>query len=170
MKNSNLLLLVLTSLLFFSCTPSKQGGLKTTDSRSSSVPNGSTESDQLMVQRVRITQSGNDKVLEFLVPEAPGEPSTIEKWAKYTDVISYPKGTNFYHWGPEQDVRNWAERGISKEDIDRDIRTPNASNLYGGGFYVSVNPLDSFGYGSNVLVAQPQHDVLALDIMRSTLR
>ncbi|MBO9667521.1 MAG: hypothetical protein J7501_12000 [Bdellovibrio sp.] len=103
------------------------------------------------------------------------EYGTQEVWAEFQiygkpvkrkvgDVEVIKKGTHLYHWGratPEQ-AKQWNEAGkISPELLQRLLQQ---QGRVGGGFYASLNPVDSSSYGNTLMVIDVPHDI---EIVRS---
>jgi hypothetical protein len=77
-------------------------------------------------------------------------------------IETLKKGTFLYHWAkatPEQ-AKAWHEAGrISPTVLDR---LKQGSGFAGGGFYASLDPLDSHGYGGTLVVIELQKDIKLL--------
>jgi len=78
-----------------------------------------------------------------------------------------PKGTQLYHWttkGAADAIA--ADGGISSEKFDSDLAKEISTGKEfqtSEGFYVSLDPVDSIGYGTDLLISTVQQDVTLVD-------
>jgi hypothetical protein len=120
-----------------------------------------------VIQKARLQKAEDGTMnFEYLLPDT----SNGEVWKTFGKIEIRPAGTQFHHWGPEADVKHWSTIGITADEIDRAVRSYDASDVMGGGFYMSLDSFDSSSYGTNLIVAEPQHDVISMDLSNISRR
>lgn len=88
-------------------------------------------------------------------------------YLKKTDRIEYlfdlkvvPKGTRFYHWGSTEETEYYDRLGhMPAAEIEQRVNQQNWFHQ-GGGYYMSSNPIDTQSYGSDLLIAEVDQDIL----------
>ncbi len=124
-----------------------------------------SESDA-QAKAVRVSDTPRGKAFEYLPTDA--DELSEKGWLPLGQLKVVKAGSQFYHWGATKDIRYSATQGIDAAGVDSDVKKVNMDFRMGSGYYMSSSIVDSADYGPNVLVIQPKHDILILDVSRNT--
>lgn len=79
-------------------------------------------------------------------------------------LIRVKKGEKFFHWTLPENVDRWSRQGhIDRGEIEYLSKPTGDRQVYGAGYYVSADPLDSSGFGAKAVVAEAPEDFFITD-------
>lgn len=70
----------------------------------------------------------------------------LDEWIPLGSISTLPIGTKIFTWAPIEDAERW-DRQNFVDDGEMKWLTENGSGAAGGGFYASLSPVDSNGFG-----------------------
>lgn len=118
-----------------------------------------------------LARAANIRELIFIEKNAAGVNEVIYRDEHLEMVLgelkTFPKGTRFYHWekATSSQIKTWnAEGKISAERI-ANLRKTNGFS--GGGYYVSLSPLDSINYGNTAVIVELPKDITIMKVTYS---
>ncbi|WP_413558793.1 hypothetical protein [Bdellovibrio sp. HCB209] len=116
----------------------------------------------------RAADSASPEII-FFEKNAAGVEEVVFRDQHSTQVLgelqTLPKGTRLYHWekATASQIKSWnAEGKISAERLEK-LKGPSRE-FSGGGYYVSLSPLDSVNYGNTVVIVELPKDIKILKL------
>ena len=78
------------------------------------------------------------------------------------DLTTLPPGTRFHTWAKKETIQRWVDHhGPDQSEIDYLMK--NGLGTAGGGFYTSLDPIDSIAFGDTAIFFQSDEPIKAVN-------